>query len=400
MSVMPKPFGRYLAYALAIAIGAVGIFWVLRPQPVEVEVALTGRGPLTVTLDEQAETRSHDRFVVAAPVAGRVQRLELHEGDAVAAGQIIAQLEPAPLGEREQRELEARLSAARALLSEAQERQAHSEADLAFAQRELTRIEALANRGLVARQTLDQARNAQNAAEHEANAAHHRVRAASADVAAVNAGLIATRADSSRQRPVLTIRAPVAGRILRLPEKSDRFVASGTTLVVIGDLTRLEVLIEMLSTEAVKVKVGMPVLIDGGGDDRVLRARVATVEPYAFTKVSALGVEEKRSNVIAEFIDPPAPLGDGYRVSAHVVIFAASDVLRGPAAGLYQCGNRWCVFVVEHGRARQRTVAVGHRNSDQFEITGALTRGAAVIVYPPNDLKDDDRVSIATPNRR
>ncbi len=391
---------RRLRYALLVAIAALaagGLWLLLRPSPVDVEVAPVERGLLRVTLDEQAETRSHDRFVITAPVAGRVRRLELHEGDSVTEGQTIAELEPAPVGERELRELEARLASARELLHEAEHRLALAQEGLTYTQRERARTQSLVARGLAAQQALDQAATLQGLAEQETGAAQHRVASAAADVEAVRAELIATRSGASQSPAILKIRAPVAGSVLGLPEKSDRVVSSGASLAVIGDVSHLEVLIEMLSTDAVKVKVGMPVLLDGWGGDRVLHARVAVVEPYAFTKVSALGVEEKRTNVIADFIESPAPLGDGYRLQAHVVTYSADGTVKAPAGALFPCGQGWCVFAVEAGRARLRRVVVGHRTPEFFEVRDGLAVGTQVVCYPPNDLADGVRVR---PSRR
>ena len=325
MILAARQWLRYVFFAAIAALAVGGLWLLLRPSPVDVEVAPVERGLLRVTLDEQAETRSHDRFVITAPVAGRVLRLELHEGDAVTAGQTIAELEPAPVGERELRELEARLASAE---------------------------------------------------------------------------LISTRSGPSQSAAILKIRAPVAGRVLRLPEKSDRVVSSGASLAVIGDVSDLEVLIEMLSTDAVKVTVGMPVFLDGWGGDRVLHARVAVIEPYAFTKVSALGVEEKRTNVIAEFTESPAPLGDGYRLQAHVVTYSADGAVRAPAGALFPCGEAWSVFALEEGRARIRRVLVGHRTPEYFEVQGGIAVGTEVVCYPPNDLADGSRVKASRrPNR-
>ena len=400
---MTPPARQWLRNVLFAAIAALvagGLWLLLRPSPVDVEVAPVERGLLRVTLDEQAETRSHDRFVITAPVAGRVQRLELHEGDTVTAGQTIAELEPAPVGERELRELEARLASARELQHEAEHRLARAQEGLAYAQRERARTESLVTRGLAAQQALDQVTTLQSVAEQEIGAARHRVASAAADVEAVRAELIATRSGPSQSAAVLKIRAPVAGRVLRLPEKSDRVVSSGASLAVIGDVSHLEVLIEMLSTDAVKVDVGMPVLLDGWGGERVLHARVAVIEPYAFTKVSALGVEEKRTNVIAVFTEPPVPLGDGYRLQAHVVTYSADGVVRAPAGALFPCGGAWCVFAAEDGRARQRHVLVGHRTPEYFEVQGGLAVGTEVVCYPPNALVDGSRVKASRrPNR-
>jgi HlyD family secretion protein len=385
---------RWALSVAAVLLVAAALYLLLRPKPVEVDAAAVERGPLIVTVDEQAETRSHDRFVVATPVAGRVLRVNLHEGDAVTAGQPVAELAPAPLGERETRELEARLASARALQREAQDRLHRAEQDLALAGRERVRLQGLAERKLVAEQALDQARTAEAAASHELNAARHRVDAAASDVEAVRAGLITTQVGRSGEVPVLLVRAPVAGRILRVAEKSDRVVPAGSQLLVIGDLAHLEVLIELLSTEAVKVQPGMPVLLDGWGGDHVLHARVSIVEPYAFTKVSALGVEEKRTNVIADFLDSPVPLGDGYRLQAHVVTFRADSIVKVPASAVFPCGREYCVFAVENGRALKRPVSIGHRTPDSAEVLAGLAVGAVAICYPPNDVVDGARVRV------
>jgi HlyD family secretion protein len=167
--------------------------------------------------------------------------------------------------------------------------------------------------------------------------------------------------------------------------------------MVVGDLSQLEVLIELLSVDAVKIRPGMPVLLDGWGGDRVLHARVSVVEPFAFTKVSALGVEEKRANVIAEFLEPPAPLGDGYRLSAHIVTFTADAVVKVAASALFPCGQGSCLFTVEKDRARQRPVSIGHRTADSAEVLDGLTIGTRVICYPPNDLQDGARIKVRLP---
>ncbi len=384
---------RATLWSAALALLGWGLFALLRPKPIEVDAVPVERGPLIVTLDEQAETRSHDRFVVAAPVAGRVLRMDLRDGDAVAAGQVLAELVPAPLGERETRELEASLVTARALQGEAEARLRRAGQELALAGRERARLGPLAESGFVAKQALDQAQTAEASAEHEVTAARHRLAAATADVERVRASLISVPPGRRGHPATVLVRAPVAGSVLRVAEKSDRVVAAGAPLVVMGDLSHLEVLIEMLSTEAVKVKPGMPVSFDGWGGSRVLHGKISVVEPYAFTKVSALGVEEKRTNVIAQFVESPAPLGDGYRLNAHVVIFSVDDVLKAPASAVFPCGGGYCVFQIDNGRARRRAIVVGHRNADAVEVLGGLTAGSLVIGYPANDVSDGVRVA-------
>lgn len=186
----------------------------------------------------------------------------------------------------------------------------------------------------------------------------------------------------------------MAGRILRIADASERVVTAGTALLSIGNLGALEVVIELLSSEAVKVAPGMPVLLEGWGGNQALRAQVRRVEPYAVTKVSALGIEEKRVNVIADFVDPPGAIGDGFRVTARIVTWQADKVLKVPASALFRCAPAWCVFVVEDGRARRRSIEVGHRNLGEAEVTGGLSAGQTVVRYPGNDVTDGARVRL------
>jgi len=170
-------------------------------------------------------------------------------------------------------------------------------------------------------------------------------------------------------------------------------VTAGTPILVIGDLEHLEVVMEMLSSEAVKLTAGMPALLESWGGDKPLRARVRLVEPYAFTKVSALGVEEKRTNVVLDFIDPPGTLGDGYRVTGRIITWDAAAVLKAPVSALFRCGSEWCVFVLDGKRARRREVRLGHMSSTETEILSGLQANDRVIRHPSNELTDGARVS-------
>src|SRR6185312_15209943 len=183
-------------------------------------------------------------------------------------------------------------------------------------------------------------------------------------------------------------------RILRILEKSERVVPYGTPIVVLSNPNKIEIVIDLLSTDAVKVKPGAPVIIENWGGPKPLRARVRTIEPYGFTKVSALGIEEQRANVIADFMDSPDGLGDGYRVDARIVIWENPDVLKVPASSLFRVGEQWSAFVIESGRARVVPVEVGHRNASEAEIIKGLDVGAQVILHPANDLKQGTRVSL------
>jgi HlyD family secretion protein len=318
--------------------------------------------------------------------------MALRDGDAVQDQQLLARIAPLPLSERERKELTARVAAAQALQLEARQRVRQSADDLGQAQRELQRMRQLARDGFIAPQGLEQAIQKEMMATSALESARFRARAAAADVQAAQAAMDAIRAAQSGAQGWLEVRAPMAGRVLRINDPSERVVAIGTLLMSLGDVRHLEVVIELLSTEAVKVAPGMPVLIDGWGGQQVLRARVRQVESYAFTKVSALGIEEKRVNVIADFDEPPPALGDGFRLTARIVVWQAEQVLKVPASALYRCGQAWCVFVVEGGRARQRTLALGHRNLQEAQVADGLRAGEHVVRYPGNALQDGARV--------
>lgn len=383
---------KTVVYGVAAAVLAGVVFIAWRPESIAVETGPVLVGPLQVTIEEQGETRSHDRFVVAAPVNGRLLRVLHHDGDAVGVNDVVATIAPVPLSARERDELNARVAAAAAAQRSAEAQLNHVVEDLAQAQRESARMEQLFARGLVARQPLEQAQNAAGTLEKEVDAARYRAKAAAAELREAQAGLIALRAAGGGDG-VAEIRAPAAGRILRILEASERVVTAGTPILVIGDLEHLEVVMEMLSSEAVKLTAGMPALLESWGGDKPLRARVRLVEPYAFTKVSALGVEEKRTNVVLDFIDPPGTLGDGYRVTGRIITWDAAAVLKAPVSALFRCGSEWCVFVLDGKRARRREVRLGHMSSTETEILSGLQANDRVIRHPSNELTDGARVS-------
>lgn len=379
------------AFYAAIGLGLIALLVLaLIPTPLAVELAAAETGTLQVTVDEDGETRARDRYVVAAPAAGRVSRFDLRDGDAVAQGQSVAELWPLPLSARERTEQLARIAASEAALREAQSRSARSEADLAQRKRERVRTDDLVSNRFVSPQAAEQALAAETLAAEEAAAAKARVRAAAADLEAARAALLAI--DAGRSGGAVAIRAPVAGRVLRIPERSERVVAAGTGLMTLGDPGRLEVVVDVLSQDAVKVRPGMPVLLEGWGGPKALRAQVRTVEPFAFTKVSALGVEEQRANIVADFVDPPGPLGDGYRVEARIVVWSADDVLKVPASALFRQGDKWAVFAAEDGRARVRQVEVGQRSALEAQILNGLKAGEQVVRHPSNTMEDGTRI--------
>lgn len=390
---MRKPSKRIIPIFLLLTAAALVIL-ALRPRPLLVEAGQATAGPLQETVESEGEAREHDRYTVAAPVTGRLLRIGLHDGERVEAGQVVAIMQPAPLGARERDAAGARVGAAKALLLAAEEQVAHDRAELEQLRRELNRTLQMAGQGIATTQTVEQARTSEQRAVNTLAAAEFRARAATAQLHEARAALGAANPDQSGDERVITLRAPLAGPVLRVLEKSERVVAAGTPLLLIGDPRHLEVVVDLLSSDAVKVRPGAEVMLDEWGGARPLRGRVRIVEPYAFTKVSALGIEEQRVNVIVDFIDPPGLLGDGYRIVARIVIWAKGDVLKIPISALFRQGERWCVFVVGQGRGRVRTVEIGHRNRSEAEITKGLTTGEMVVLHPSSRLEDGVRVRV------
>jgi HlyD family secretion protein len=388
---------RNLLRALA-ALGALAlVVYLVRPTPIEVETATVVRGPLQVTVDEEGETRVRDRFVVAAPVPGRLDRITLDEGDSVGAGDVVARMNPQPLDPRTQAEAAARREAAEAAEREADARVEQARAALAQAEREAERARQLAVGGTISNEERERAELQETtrgkeleAALFAARAADHNVRAARAALLAPGTAGAATCDDGAEA--CLEIRAPVGGRVLRVLEESERVVNVGAPLLEIGDPTALEIIVDVLSTDAVKVRPGAAVLVEEWGGERPLRAHVRAVEPSGFTKVSALGVEEQRVNVLADFDDDPGRLGDGYRLEARIVVWEGTDVLKIPASALFRRGSDWHVFLVEKGRARRRAVEVGHGSALEFEVKSGLDEGATVIIHPSDLIEDGVKV--------
>ncbi|MGB9092496.1 MAG: efflux RND transporter periplasmic adaptor subunit [Gallionella sp.] len=381
--------GRKTTYGLAAIAALALIALMFRPTPLRVDTGQVQKGSMQVTIDEQGETRAHERFVIAAPVAGRLTRIELHDGDAVQENQVVAQIAPLPLSVREHNEQTARIAAAQNQQREAGEQVRHAVEDLAQAKRERIRVERLVKDGFMSAQAAEHAHNAELTIANDLEAARFRAKSAAAEVRLAKSGLIAVEGGKDA---LFKVHSPVAGRILRIVDPSERVVAAGAPLMTLGDLSKLEIVIEMLSSEAVKVKPGMDVIIDGWGGSQPLKARVQRVEPYAYTKMSALGVEEKRTNVVADFVDAPQSLGDGYRVNAHIVVWSADQVTRVAASALFRCGEAWCAFVVEKGRAKKRVVKVGQRNAQEAEVLEGLAPGETVIRHPANQIEAGARV--------
>lgn len=371
-------------------IGLIVLAWTIwRPRAIPVQTSKAVRGSMRVTVDEEGETRARDRFVVAAPFPGRMQRVELEQGDSVRKDQIVAKIQPLPLNQQQREEVLARVETAEANKRQADARAEGALEDYEQAQRDLKRAEHLAQ--VISREELEQARNKEVTSAKELEAAKFSALAAASDVKVARAGLVGIEGGSARPM-VISIHSPVSGCVLQVVEKSERVVQAGAPLLVIGDPKNLEIVTDVLTTDAVNIKSGAPVNLRGWGGDHPLHARVRLVEPSGFTKVSALGVEEKRVNVITDFVDSPERLGDGYRVETSIVTWEASDVLKIPGGAAFRELNGWSVFVIESGKARRRAIEIGHRNQTEAEVLSGVTAGDEVILHPSNQLSDGVRV--------
>lgn len=388
---MRRILKRVLLIAAAAAL-AVLIAFAFRPRPLAVETARVTRGPLAVTIDEDGETRARERYTLASPVAGQLSRIDLHEGDPVDTSTPIATITPLPVDPREKAELEAQIQSAEARQREALRQVARRMDDHAQMQRDLARARELAKDGIISRQSLEQAQTAEAAAAKEVESAEFREKSAAAEVKRAQAGLISLEARSGEKGRTVVVRPPSSGRILRILEKSERVVAAGTPLLVLSNPHRIEVVVDLLSTDAVNVNAGDSAWIENWGGPAPLRGTVRLVEPYGYTKISALGVEEQRVNVIIDFLSSPEGLGDGFRVDARIVIWECADVVKAPVSGLFRTADAWSVFTVEHGRAVRRLVGIGHRNALEAEVTRGLAPDAEVILHPSTEVKEDMRV--------
>lgn len=443
---MAKHWPKRLAY-LATGLGVAAlIIWALRPTPLPVEVGQVEQGELQVTVDAEGKTRLRSRFVVAAPVAGRLNRIDLNPGDPVTANSIVARIDPLPLdsqvrsaqarlqelqaqrdGVSTQRpkaaaltQAEAEIRAAAANLRQTETRVERAEAALAQAQRDRQRAIDLAADGAISQQQREAAELEATSRARELQATQQEAAAAAAAVAVAQdaltilqaeqrdpdylldvyaaqiASITAELANLADEAARTDIRFPGNGQVLRVLQESARYVDAGTPLLEVGNPGSLELVIDVLSSDAVRIRPNQPVVIEQWGGDSSLQGQVRYVEPSAFTEVSALGVEEQRVNIIADFTPPTGTdlaLGDGYRVDARIVVWAKPEALQVPLSALFRCGEEWCAFTVEAGRAKTQQVAIGQRSDLAAAVIDGLQVGDVVILHPTDQVEDGRRVT-------
>ena len=378
--------------------GAAGLIafvgWLaLRERPLEVDTAAVRQGTLQVTVDAEGKTRVRDRYVLTAPVTGRLQRVDLPEGAHVRAGQIIARIAPVPLDARTLRQTEARVAAAQSLARDADTRVRQARATLDQERRAARRVERLVSAGALAERDGEDAALLVRLREEDLAAAEARARAAASDVDQARAALIAVGGGASST--FVLVRAPADGCVLRVPERSERVVPAGATIAEVGDRNALELVVDVLSSDAARIRAGTPVVVDGWGDEAPLTGLVRTVEPAAFTRLSALGVEEQRVNVVIDMPRWPATLSDGYRVEAHLIVWEQPNITIVPVSALFRQENGWAVFVVRDGRAEVRHVRIGEQGSAGAQVVDGLGPNDRVVVFPSDQITTGRRVTPA-----
>ncbi len=389
-----------LLFAIVTAI-VTAIGYAFLPRPVPVELAKVAKGRLAVTVQEEGKTRVIDRFQVSAPVAGIAGRIALEVGDPVSRGQTLLEIVPAPppfLDLRRKEANQARFDAAKAALESAKERERAASAREEYARASLERTAKLHEGGFASKDALEAAESESRQELAALRSAEFAVQVAESELEAARAELLSSTAKGSRSRGErVPVRSPVAGSVLAIPHKSEGAVAEGEPLLTIGDPRSIEVEVDVLSADAVRIRPGQRVLFTRWGGEGTLEGKVKTVEPAGFTKVSALGVEEQRVLVIADITSPKetwAGLGDGYRLEASFLLWEGEEVLQVPSGALFRHGDRWGAFAVENGRARMRPVQVGKRNGLSAEILSGLSDGESVIVHPSEQIRDGTRVRL------
>jgi HlyD family secretion protein len=391
--------GKWLRRSAWIALGIgvatlVVLAWL--PKPVAVDTHIVRRGPMQIAVEDSGRTRVKDRHLVSAPITGNLSRIDLHPNDSVDRGSILARIEPvAPtlLDPRTKAETAARLAAATAGAKQAGAALERARLAAAKADSDFEQTEQLARKGAISSHALEQAQFERRVRKEEVSSAEFANQVAQHEIEVIRATL---RRSSGGQTEEFTVTSPARGRVLKVLRESAGVVQAGTPLLEIGDPAALEIVSDVLTADAVHIQPATRVTIERWGGSTPLSGHVRYVEPSAFTRLSALGIEEQRVNVIIDLDDPHdkwAALGDGYRVETRILIWQANDVLTVPSSAAFRQGDGWSVFVVEDSVARRRAIEVGKRNDADFEIRGGIEAGAVVVLHPSERVTDGQRVT-------
>ncbi len=398
MNALHKRMFLWTLIGLVVISGLAVAFW---PRSLPVDMDTVTKKRMTLTVGDEGETQVVDVFVVSAPTAGRLRRIEAEPGDPVIAGEtIVAELEPTEsqlLDPRTEAEAEAQLNAALSSATLAEAELEKAEAELKFAQSELDRSRELAVKGTLSERDLDAAERSFETRAADLGVAQANMQVRRYELQRLQSRLMSPE-EMSQQRETcvcLTLHSPIDGKILRVLRESEGFVSAGEALIEVGNPERLEIQVDLLSTDAVKVSVGSAAIVENWGGASPLMARVRRVEPFGFTKTSALGIEEQRVKVILDLTSPRESwqaLGHGYQVDVRIVLWEEDDIMTLPLTALFRDEGDWTVFVVEEGRALKRRVEVGINNDESAQILSGIEPGEAFVVYPGIGLADGARI--------
>ena len=395
---MSIPLRKHPVIAATAVLIIVLLVWGFWPQAVFVEAVTVKRAALTVTIEEEGRTRVIDRYILSAPVDGVACRVQLDVGDPVEQGQVllgITPLESQVLDPRSRAQAEAKVSAAESALEAARQQASAAKAAAQLATIELKRLRPLLEKGVISRDAFDKATTEVQTTTAAERSADFNVEVARYELQAAQTVLEYTAGTKREPAERVPVRSPVRGKILKLVRECEGPVRTGEPLLEVGDPAVLEVEVDVLSADAVRIKPGMKVLFDRWGGDEPLQGVVRIIEPAGFTKISALGVEEQRVLVISDFTSAAEHwqrLGDGYRVEARFILWHEDDVLQVPSSSLFRYQDGWAVFVIEGKRAKRRVVEVGQRNGLIAQIVNGLESGEIVINHPGDDIEDNTRI--------
>jgi HlyD family secretion protein len=385
--------------AVAAVLGAGLLVYAWLPKPVAIEVATAGRGTLVVTVNEDGRTRVKDRYVVSTPLTGSVARIELRAGDPVKQGQVLARLVPLDvplLDARTKREAEARVRATEAGRMQSRAQIERAKAALAFAKKEHVRAKSLVGSGALAPAELDRHELELRAREAELASAEFGSKVADHELAMARTALGTFQRKKTSPSQQVEVPSPVSGRVLKLIQESEGVVQAGSPLLEVGDPAALEIVVDVLTSDAVKIAPRAEVMIERWGGEP-LRGRVRNIEPSAFTRLSALGVEEQRVNAVIDLEEPYAKwsaLRDGYRVEARIVVARKTDVIQVPTSALFRRGDAWATFRVVEGRARETRVEIGQTNGLEAEVLSGVGAGETLVIHPSDRVVDGASVEV------
>lgn len=387
-----------IVLSLAALIALIVVAWI--PNPVHVDLGRASIGTLTVTVDDDGRTRVKDRYTLSAPITGNLARIELHVGDAVEEGQVLARLVPLPpplLDARTRQEAKARVDAAAASKNQAQAAVSRARVALGLSAKEAERVLAVVQQGGVSQQEADRVQAEKRRSKEDLSSAQFGARVADHQLTLAKAALVrlSGRKPEGEDADQMNILCPIQGRVLRVLQESEGMVQAGTPLLEVGDPSALEIVVDVLTQDATQIEPNAHVRIDRWGGERPLDAHVRTVEPSAFTRLSALGVEEQRVNVIIDLDEPYekwTALGDGYRVEAQIIVWEGKDILVIPASSVFRADEGWATYAIDGGKARLRQVEIGKTNGLQTHAVSGLEDGAQVVAYPGDSVSDGVRV--------